>query len=153
MFKGFSGDLLFTGRCTVVACLGLICYGLTMSASTSENSILTRRTEALLSLRKGEGLTLGKLTGVSDRDELFGSDDPFECRSTVIKTIQSEEELSLLALRNALAIDDGLRGTLLTERRIRFLQDFKVSMRTLTAREEQGAQVAAYLLPRFIELG
>jgi len=112
--------------------------------------ILHRRIDALSLYRKGEGLTLGKLVSTPDREDLFGHDDPFESRLTIVNTVLSEQELSLFALANALNISESPSTDNLMGRRADFLKKFQMSMRTLTTREEEGVQVAAYLLPRFI---
>lgn len=117
---------------------------------TEISGIVSQRKETLLSYRKGEGLTLGKLVSTPDREDLFGSDDPYESRSVIIDTIMSEQELSLIALANALNINAQRSDENLMNRRKNFLQEFQISMRTLTSREDEGALVAAYLLPRFI---
>jgi hypothetical protein len=121
-----------------------------MSHDQISDDLMPRRAEALLSLRKGEGLTLAKLITVTDRRNLFGSDDPYESRKTIVDTIASEDEFALLALANALSLGEGLQNSMLMNRREAFVREHSVSMRTVTTREIEGAQVAAYLLPRFI---
>lgn len=108
------------------------------------NSVLK---DALRALRKGDGLTLTSLAMLPNVEDAFGTDDYRAIRRAIIGTIASEhDDKGVAALANALAVDtpDGLT---LMERRERYIEQHRMSMRTLTNYEEYGATVIAQLLP------
>ena len=111
------------------------------------------RKTALLSYRRGSGLTLDKIVRTPNCEDLFGSQNPSIVRRSIVETIASEpNERVLRALANALGIYEDHPDTMLTQRREGYAREHGHSMRTLVYYEEIGSIVAAQILPDFIEL-